>query len=123
VIDMENLLRIKERYMRDDLPRRLGGLAANLARISSSARHSGGAESVARMLEESRYFIEWTAAETEPEVAAELVDIQMMLSLWRSAWPEAQHNHLQRTLLSFSAKKWADRVLQYSGLVQYTRTI
>jgi hypothetical protein len=92
-------------------------LAANLARISSSARRPGGAENVAQMLEESRYFIEWTAAEAEPEVAAELVDIQVMLSLWRSAWPEAQHNHHQRALLSFTAKKWADRVLQHSGLV------
>ncbi len=114
---MKNIERIRERYMRDDLPRRLGGLAANLARISSSARRPGGAESVILMLEESQYFIEWTAAETEPEVAADLVDIQVMLSLWRSAWPEAQHHQQQRTLLSFTAKKWADRVLQYSGLV------
>jgi hypothetical protein len=113
---MENLERIHTRFMRDDLPRWLGGLAANLARISSSARHPGGTESVARMLEESQYFIEWTAAETEPEVAAELVDIQVLLSLWRTAWPEAQRNQQQRTLLSFSAKKWADRVLLHSGL-------
>jgi hypothetical protein len=103
--------------MRDDLSRRLGGLAADLARVSSSARHPAAAESVALMLEESQYFIEWTAAETEPEVAAELVDIQVMLALWRRAWPEAQHNLQQRTLLSFSAKKWADWVLRYSGLV------
>ncbi len=114
---MKNMERIRERYMRDDLPRRLGGLAANLAHISSSARSPGGAESVVLMLEESQYFIEWTAAEAEPEVAEELVDIQVMLSLWRSAWPEAQHYQQQRTLLSFTAKKWADRVLQHSGLV------
>jgi hypothetical protein len=57
------------------------------------------------MLKESRHFIEWTAAETETEIAAELVDIQVMLSLWLKAWPEAQHNQTQRTLLSFQAKK------------------
>ncbi len=114
---MKNPDRIRERYMRDDLPRRLGGLAANLARISSSARRPGGAQSVAEMLEESQYFIEWTAAETVLEVAAELVELQVMISLWRSAWPEAQRNQQQRTLLSFTAKKWADRVLQHSGLV------
>jgi hypothetical protein len=115
---VKNRERMRERYLKDPLPIRLGGLAADLARLSSSARHSSGAASVAKMLEESQYFIEWTAAEAEPEVAAELVDIQVMLALWRRAWPEAQQNHLQRTLLSVQAKKWADQVLEYSGLAE-----
>jgi len=69
------------------------------------------------MLEESQYFIEWTAAEADPEIAAELVDIQIMLSLWRKAWPEAQHHQTQRTILSVQAKKWSDQVLGFSGLL------
>jgi hypothetical protein len=68
------------------------------------------------MLEESQYFIEWTAAEAEPEIAAELVDLQIMLALWRKAWPEMQHSRAQRTLLSVQAKKWSDQVLGYSGV-------
>jgi hypothetical protein len=68
------------------------------------------------MLEESQYYIEWTAAEAEPEIAAELVDIQRMIGLWRKAWPEARHNRTQRTLLSVQAKKWADMVLDFSGM-------
>jgi hypothetical protein len=69
------------------------------------------------MIEESRWFIEWTAAETEPEVAAELVEIQRQLGLWRRAWPEAQKHHPQRVLLSVQAKKWSDQILGYSGLL------
>jgi len=69
------------------------------------------------MLEESRYYIEWTASETEPEVAAELVDIQLMLGLWRKAWPEVQHHRTQRTILSVQAKKWSDQVINYSGIL------
>jgi hypothetical protein len=69
-------------------------------------------------LKESQYFIEWTAAEAEPEVAAELVDIQIMLTLWLKAWPEAQQSQTQRTLLSLQAKKWSDQVLGYSGILQ-----
>ena len=109
--------RKRERFLLDPLPVRLAGLAADLARVASSARHSTGADSVATMLEESQYFIEWTAAETEPEVAAELVDMQRLIVLWRKAWPEAQHSITQRTLLSVQAKKWSDQVLAYSGLV------
>lgn len=114
---MKNIAETRARYLADPLPRRLGALAADLARVSSSARHPARAESVALMLEESQHFIEWAAAETAPEVAAELVDIQVMVSLWRQLWPEGQHNQLQRALLSLQAKKWADQVLDYSGLL------
>ncbi len=114
---MKNLAEKRARYVSDSIPRRLGALAADLARVASSARRAEATESVALMLDESRYFIEWVAAETEPEVGAELVDIQIMLTLWRSAWPEAARHPNQRTLLSFQAKKWSDQVLDYSGLL------
>jgi len=115
---MKNPERIQERYLRDPIAIRLAGLAADLGRIASSARHPTGSASVVEMLKESRHFIEWTAAEAETEIAAELVDIQIMLSLWLKAWPEAQHNQAQRTLLSLQAKKWSDQVLAYSGLLE-----
>lgn len=114
---MKNPQSKKERYLKDPLPIRLAGLAADLARVSSSARRTAASTSVAEMLEESQYYIEWTAAEAEPEVAAELVDIQRMLGLWRKAWPDAQHSRTQRTLLSVQAKKWSDQVLDYSGVL------
>jgi hypothetical protein len=60
--------------------------------------------------------IEWTAAEAEPQVAGELVDIQRIVAAWRRAWPEAQNSPTQRTLLSVQAKKWADQVLDFSGI-------
>jgi hypothetical protein len=115
---MTNQDRRRTRYLRDPLPIRLGGLAASLARIASSARHDTGAIAVTTMIEECRWFIEWTAAEAEPEIASELVDIQRLLTLWRSAWPEAQHQLKQRILLSVQAKKWADQVLDYSGMLE-----
>ncbi len=114
---MKNLERKRERYLKDTLPVRLAGLAADLARISSLARQTTAFASIVEMLEESQYFIEWTAAEAEPEVTAELVDIQLLIALWRKAWPEAQHRLTQRTLLSVQAKKWSDQVLGYSGLL------
>jgi hypothetical protein len=112
-----NKERKRERFLRDPLPGRLGSLAADLARVASLARRPGGAENAAMMIEESRYFIEWTAAETEAEIAAELVSIQLMLGLWLKAWPEAQHSQIQRTLLAVQAQKWSDQVLRFSGLV------
>ena len=115
---MINKERKRERFLWDPLPVRLAGLAADLARVASSARHPTGAESVAAMLEESQYFIEWTAVESALDVAAELVDIQRLIALWRKAWLETQQYPIQRTLLSVQAKKWSDQVLGYSGLAE-----
>ncbi len=111
---MKNRERIQERYVKDALPVRLAGLAADLGRVASSARHASGSETVAMMLEESQYFIEWTTAEAPIEVAEELVNLQVMLALWRRAWPEVQHSQLQRSLLAAQAKQWSDQVLRYA---------
>lgn len=105
-----------ERYMKDNLSIRLGGLAATLARVSSSARRASGAAVVETMLEESQWYIEWSAPDAEISVAAELVEIQRNIALWRLAWPEAKQSEVQRILLSLQAKTWADKALDFSGL-------
>lgn len=113
---ISNKEKLRERFLRDPLPRRLGGLAATLGRISSSARESTDPMAVARLLEEAKYLIEWTAADTEPEVAAELVSIQRLVNLWLKAWEKASPTRDQRILLSVQAKDWSDRTLDFSGI-------
>ena len=54
----------KERFLRDPIPVRLGGLAANLARVDSFSQNPANQAAVFDLFEESKYFIEWTAAET-----------------------------------------------------------
>lgn len=108
--------KLRQRFLRDPLPRRLGGMAATFGRISSSARRSQDPAVVTDLLDEARHLIEWTAGETEPEVAAELVRIQTLLTLWQKAWATANLDHLQRLLLSIQAKDWSDRLVDFSGL-------
>jgi hypothetical protein len=110
--------RIKERFLRDPIEIRLAGIASDLARVASSARRNTGSESVLNMLEESQYFIEWTAAELEPEIAGELAALQVEIALWRRAWQSAQQNPSQRSLLSIQAKRWSNQLLLYSGLTE-----
>lgn len=105
--------KLKQRFMRDPLDRRLGGLAATLARISSSARHSESPVIVENLLDEAKHLIEWTAAET----AAELAQIQRLITLWQQSWKTAMQDKSQRILLATLAKEWSDKTLQSSGLV------
>lgn len=107
----------RERFLHDPLPRRLGGLAATLGRISSSARKSSDPAIVANLLDEAKHLIEWTAGETEPETASELVRMQTMIALWQHAWEETSQHPNQRILLSVLAKDWSDKTLDFSGLV------
>lgn len=115
---MPNKEKMRERFLRDPLPRRLGGLAATLGRISSSARESSDPANVTRLLQEAKYFIEWTAADAEPEMAAELVSMQRQIGLWLKAWEKTNQLKEQRTLLSVHAKHWSDRALDFSGLAR-----
>jgi hypothetical protein len=115
IADKENL---RLRFLRDPLPIRLGGLAATLSRISSTAREPLNPTVVRDALEEAKYLIEWTAADAEPEIAAELVTMQRLLNLWIRVWDKTNHLKEQRTLLSVQAKHWSDRALDFSGLAQ-----
>lgn len=116
-MDKEVREKLRERFLRDPLPRRLGGLAATLGRISSSARKSNDPSIVSNLLDEAKHLIEWTAAEADPETAAELVRIQTMITLWQRAWEESSKVPNQRLLLSIQAKDWSDKALDFSGLV------
>ena len=114
---MINKEKLRERFLRDPLPRRLGGLAATLGRISSAARKSTDPNVVSNLLDEAKHLIEWTAADTEPETAAELVRMQTLLTIWQKAWTVASQNPQQRLLLSVQAKDWSDKAVDFSGLV------
>ncbi len=116
-MDKEKREKLGERFSRDPLPRRLGGLAATLGRISSSARKLTDPNIVFNSFDEAKHLIEWTATDTEPETAAELVHMQTMITLWQRAWTEASQNPQQWLLLSVQAKDWSDKAIDFSGLV------
>ncbi len=116
---MRNRETYRERYMADALPIRLAGLAADLGRVASSARRATGGAAVSALLEQSQFLIEWTAADAPVETAEALVNLQVMLALWRRAWPEAQHSAAQRSLLAAQAKQWSDQVLGHAEHVGF----
>jgi len=76
----------RERYLRDALPIRLGGLAANLARVKSFSDHPDHREVVESLIDESKFFIEWAAPDADLLVQAALVELQVQLACWQHAW-------------------------------------
>lgn len=115
---MKDYTAIQTRYMRDNLPVRLGGLAANLRRVQSFARNEANGDVVESMLDESKHFIEWTAAEADIDKAAELVELQVQLARWQHRWQYIWNDPVRRREVAELSGRWSDRVLELSGLME-----
>lgn len=104
--------RIRQRYLRDSLPHRLGGLAADLGRVASCAADGRDRQALGSLLEEAKWFVEWAAPEAPGDVQAELAELQITLALWHRRWLAG----MTEPAMSGEAKSWSDRLLALSGL-------
>lgn len=104
---------IRQRFLRDPLPIRLGGLAADLARIASFAGNPANHDVVASLLNEGKYFAEWIAPDAPIETQALLAEIQVALAVWERHW---QHGR-PVPMMSVEAERRAEELLRLAGLV------
>ncbi|MGH9853892.1 MAG: hypothetical protein ACREBD_28955 [Blastocatellia bacterium] len=107
----------RERYLRDPLPVRLGNLASNLARIGSFSNHPTMGEAAGKALDESLFFIEWTAADASLPQQAELIELRQLLARWRPEWAEIWNDPGRRSETAAQAGVWSQRILESSGLL------
>ena len=114
---MKDWTPIRERYLRDSLPVRLGGLAANLSRIKSFSANDASRETVASLIDESKMFIEWTAAQVEIHTAEKLVELQVQLACWQLGWDRIWPDLAKRGQLAEQSADWSKQVLEISGLL------
>lgn len=119
---MKDMKGIRERYSRDTLSIRLGGLAANLARIKSFSEDPNHREIVESLLDESKFFIEWIAVDAAVDKAAELVELQIQLAQWQLHWADIWADIVKRMKVAEQAHHWSKRVLDMSGLLCKQRT-
>ncbi|MGC8787502.1 MAG: hypothetical protein ACP5Q1_08785 [Anaerolineae bacterium] len=114
---MRDWVALRERYERSELPIRLGGLAANLARICSFSDHPAHSKVVEDIVDETKFLIEWVAPNVSLDVQAALVELQVQLARWQRKWPTIWHDPQQRKIVAEQSRIWSQRVLQFSGLL------
>ncbi len=114
---MNQLESLRSRYLRDPIPTRLGGLAANLSRVASFSRHDGHQPVVSATMHESKWFIEWTAADLSVEEAAELVWLQSQLARWEIQSKDNWDNESWRQDLMSESRRWSEKLIGMSGLL------
>ncbi|MBD2604036.1 hypothetical protein H6G81_05710 [Scytonema hofmannii FACHB-248] len=116
-MDMKsNLDEKKARFQNEDIPHRLGHIASNLARVRSFC-NSAFKKGVEVVIDETEWFIEWTAAEIEPEQAEELVNIQVQLARWQINLDNILLDELRRGEVAKQAETYSQKVLDMSGLL------
>jgi len=114
---MKDLSNIRARYMRDPLPVRLGGLAADLARIASFSQNPANLAPVADLMREAAHFVEWCAPESDLESQETLQFQQRHLARWRMRLSQQFPDQRWRGQVSAEAQRWSQRVLEMSGLL------
>ena len=107
---MKDISRLRDRFQRDGLDRRLGNIASNLLRLSSWLQMGRDPQATVDLMQETAEMIEWTG----DDATEDLVNIQREVCRWRWIWPLEPARHL----LAFRARQMSDRVLESSGLAQ-----
>ena len=114
---MKNREEIKKRYLQDALPTRLGGIAANLARINSFSSHDNHLKTIESLIDESKYFIEWTVKDAPRDLQEYLIHIQVQLALWQVQLMRFWKDPEKRYSFAKAANKWSQELLKLSGLL------
>ena len=104
---------MRERFVRDQSPVRLGNLASDLLRLNKwiQARHND--EAIVDLMREIAWLMEWSGDLASPELA----DMQREICRWRRVWPVEQ----TRSILAFRALKMSNQILEWSGLLEKTK--
>ena len=115
---MKDRSAIRERYLRDEVRIRIGGLAANLARVKSFSNHFGHRDVVESLVEESKFFIEWAAPDAGPELQLRLIEPQLQLARWQLAWSSIWADAAQRDRVADEAQAWSTDLPRLAGLLR-----
>ncbi len=106
---MRDLTRMRERYLGDPRPVRLGNLASNFLRLSNWLRNRRGDEAVIELMREIAWLLEWSG----DLALVELADMQREVCRWRLVWPL----DAARSILAFRTQQMSAHLLELSGLL------
>jgi hypothetical protein len=100
---------MRERFIRDDGPVRMGNLASDLLRLSKWVQIGHDDEAIVDLMRRIAWLMEWTG----DLASAELADMQREICRWRRVWPVERTRHI----LALRASQMSNRILEKSGLL------
>ncbi len=100
---------MRERFIRDGSPVRMGNLASNLLRLGKWIETGHNDEAIVDLMREIAWLMEWSG----DLASAELADMQREICRWRRVWPVEQARHI----VTLRAFQMSNRILEQSGLL------
>jgi hypothetical protein len=100
---------MRDRFLRDRLPVRLGHVASNLARLGDWAEGEHSEQALIDLMREIAHQLEWSG----DSGLAELADMQREVCFWRRAFPATAG----QAVVASRARDMSDRLLKLSGLL------
>ncbi|MDM9580235.1 hypothetical protein [Nostoc sp. GT001] len=105
-------------FMQDDVTTRLRRLATHLSQIQSLWTQGSSEDLILALVDESRYFVEWTVPDMvkadDIDRACELVDLVRLLTRWLFHWDDIWTDAEQKQSASVQISYWLQRVLEIS---------
>ena len=101
---------MRERFMRDDGPVRMGNLASDLLRLSKWVQMGHDDEAIVDLMRQIAWLMEWMGDFASPDLA----DMQREICRWRRVWPIERASHV----LALRASQMSNRILEGSGLLE-----
>ena len=113
---------LKERYLRDAVPARLGNLASSIKRLGYFIGKKKYDARVQELLQECRLFSEWSAPDAEYEMQAALASLLLELKNWQNDFKSANGADNWRAEINAACEQWSNRILELSGLLKTGRS-
>ncbi len=106
---------LKERFSKDPVPVRLGGIASDLARLAGLVRsNANNPSSIENVLMELKLFTEWVAKDINLSAQETVLSLQRNLADWSLyGFENAQSNDIEK-----QAQNWSNTILDISGLLR-----
>jgi hypothetical protein len=108
----------QQTFMQDDVTTRLRRLATHLSQIQSLWTQGSSEDVILALIDESRYFVEWTVPDMvkadDIDRACELVDLVRLLTRWLFHWDNIWTDAEQKQSASAQISYWLQRVLEIS---------
>ena len=110
---MRDIIRLRDRYLRDPFERQIGNLASDFSRLEWLCNHSEDPINCDDLLREIEYFTEWSVEGEGPLQTKEtLVDLQVRVAMWRRIWPRLGSQSQFRNAVAREAHAWSQKLLK-----------
>jgi len=116
---MNNLVEIQRRFLREGPKMRLGHLASDLSRVASFIEMGTDGKAVKAVMEEGKFFAEWTAEKVDLEIQILLAEIQCFLAQKESEWDVSFKMDSWRQDVIRQVRNWSQELLQRAGFIEH----